>query len=112
MNSLSLVKVIAAAFTVNASADEVDHIKIACSWWGNEFMRGCETGFNINSKEFLDDYSCPIAEFSQNALSYIDLAKPVKKMFDNMKLSELSTVLDFNLLNDLAFDSVMTSAKI
>ena len=66
----------------------------------------------LESEELLKDYSCPAVKINYNETAYIDMEKPIKKMFDKMKLGELSTLLDLSPMLDLTFDSVMTSAKI
>ena len=92
MKTFAAVAIIAAASTVNA--------------WDAEFMRGAQTGFFLTSEEQFEDYSCPVAEINPMAKTYIDMAMPMKMMFTNMNKGEPSPMID------LAFDSVLTFAKI
>ena len=65
---------IAAASTVNA--------------WDPEFMRGAQTGMFMTSEEQFEDYSCPAAMVSPQMQTYIDMAKPMQMMVQNMNKGE------------------------
>ena len=66
----SAVAAIAVATTANA--------------FNAEFMQGAQTGFFLTSEEQFNDYACDAVRPSPQIQTYIDMAKPMQMMLQNM----------------------------
>ena len=81
-------------------------IAATASAWDAEFMRGAQTGFFLNSDEQFEEYSCPAPGLNPSVQSFINMAMPMKVMFDNMNQGTPSPMID------LLFNSVTSLARI
>ena len=70
-----------AAFAAIATASQVNA-------WDPEFMRGAQTGMFMTSEDQFEDYDCPAAKVSPQMQTYIDMAKPMQMMVQNMNKGE------------------------
>ena len=78
----------------------------SASAWDAEFMRGAQTGFFLTSEEQFEDYMCPVPTMNNQIKSYIDMAMPMKMMFDNMNPNVEHPFVD------MVFDGAMSLARI
>ena len=74
--------------------------------WDPEFMRGAQTGFFLTSEEQFEDYSCPTPEINGQMKTYIDMAMPMKMMFQNMNPEADHPMMD------MLFDGALSFARI
>ena len=88
-----------AAFAAVAAASQVNA-------FDPEFMRGAQTGMFITSEEQFEDYSCPAAEVSPQMQTYIDMAKPMQLMIQNMNQNQPMPGLE------IALEFAMTAGKV
>ena len=71
MKTFTAIAALAAASTVQAG-------------WSADFMQGAQTGFFLTSEEQFEDYQCETARPSQKMQTYLDMAKPMQMMLQNM----------------------------
>merc|ERR1712156_1394428 len=88
-----------AAFAAVAAASQVNA-------FDPEFMRGAQTGMFITSEDQFEDYSCPAAEVSPQMQTYIDMAKPMQMMIQNMNQNQPMPGLE------IALEFAMTAGKV
>ena len=90
----SAVAAIAVATTANA--------------FNAEFMQGAQTGFFLTSEEQFDDYQCDVVRPSPQIQTYIDMAKPMQMMLQNMNKGSGKTEMPYF---DLALDAAQALGK-
>merc|ERR1712156_849704 len=88
-----------AAFAAVAAASQVNA-------FDPEFMRGAQTGMFITSEDQFEDYSCPAALVSPQMQTYIDMAKPMQMMIQNMNQNQPMPGLE------IALEFAMTAGKV
>ena len=96
MKKFTAIATLAAASTVNA--------------WDPEFLRGAQTGMFLTSEQQFEDYSCPPANISPQIQTYIDMAKPMQMMMQNMNKNNPQA--SNNPILDLALNSASSVGKI
>ena len=67
-----------------------------------EFMQGAQTGFFLTSEEQFNDYQCDAVSPSKQVQTYIDMAKPMQMMLQNMNKGKDSEMPYFELALDAA----------